>query len=219
MKCDTLIAVPTSSASSDVFWPKKKLQMNGRSGRSVVLLYSMYIYIWDVPPYFWKMNPHISVPRQHSGPSSYGGNRGSSLRMPRFFKRYVGAGQASFYLIRSNSLLIEGPRVNMSVFEWIRLFKFPQMDFEMAIWEMTRLLWEPKRVFKSMYYHVSVFSLWRARAKWEKRLLFLTSFTVFFRKVWSGAPSGIERFTRWWLMMPVIIGISVGYSNVAKFAV
>ncbi|EEH07847.1 conserved hypothetical protein [Histoplasma capsulatum G186AR] len=35
------------------------------------------------------------------------------------------------------------------------LFKFPQMDFEMAIWEMTSLLIAPKKVFKSMYYHVS----------------------------------------------------------------
>lgn len=37
-----------------------------------------------------------------------------------------------------------------------RLFKFPQMDFEMAIWEMTSLLFAPKKVFKSMYYHVSL---------------------------------------------------------------
>lgn len=36
-----------------------------------------------------------------------------------------------------------------------RLFKFPQMDFEMAIWEMTSLLIAPKKVFKSIYYHVS----------------------------------------------------------------
>ena len=36
-----------------------------------------------------------------------------------------------------------------------RLFKFPQMDFEMAIWEMTSLLIAPKKVFRSMYYHVS----------------------------------------------------------------
>lgn len=35
-----------------------------------------------------------------------------------------------------------------------RLFKFPQMDFEMAIWEMTSLLIAPKKVFRSMYYHV-----------------------------------------------------------------
>jgi len=35
-----------------------------------------------------------------------------------------------------------------------RLFKFPQMDFEMAIWEMTSLLIAPKKVFRSIYYHV-----------------------------------------------------------------
>lgn len=34
-----------------------------------------------------------------------------------------------------------------------RLFKFPQMDFEMAVWEMTQLLIAPKKVFKSIYYH------------------------------------------------------------------
>ncbi|KAJ5573045.1 hypothetical protein N7450_010029 [Penicillium hetheringtonii] len=68
------------------------------------------------------MNPHISVPRQHAGPANFGSTprRGSSVRMPRFFKR---------------------------------LFKFPQMDFEMAIWEMTSLLIAPKKVFKSIYYH------------------------------------------------------------------
>ncbi|RLM01797.1 hypothetical protein CFD26_108618 [Aspergillus turcosus] len=37
------------------------------------------------------MNPTISVPRQHASPASFGGttptSRGSSLRMPRFFKR------------------------------------------------------------------------------------------------------------------------------------
>ncbi|THC95466.1 hypothetical protein EYZ11_005060 [Aspergillus tanneri] len=38
------------------------------------------------------MNPHISVPRQHASSSNLGGtppaNRGSSVRMPRFFKRW-----------------------------------------------------------------------------------------------------------------------------------
>ncbi|KAL2788341.1 UNC-50 [Aspergillus keveii] len=71
------------------------------------------------------MNPHISVPRQHGSSPNFGGmpaNRGSSIRMPRFFKR---------------------------------MFKFPQMDFEMAIWEMTSLLIAPKKVFKSIYYHLS----------------------------------------------------------------
>ena len=35
-----------------------------------------------------------------------------------------------------------------------RLFKFPQMDFEMAIEEMASLVIAPKKVFRSMYYHV-----------------------------------------------------------------
>ena len=37
----------------------------------------------------------------------------------------------------------------------LRLFKFPQMDFEMAIREMKDLMIAPKKVFRSMYYHVS----------------------------------------------------------------
>ena len=37
---------------------------------------------------------------------------------------------------------------------FFRLFKFPQMDFEMAVWEMTSLLIAPKKVFRSIYYHV-----------------------------------------------------------------
>ncbi|KAJ6153809.1 hypothetical protein N7470_006768, partial [Penicillium chermesinum] len=75
------------------------------------------------------MNPHISVPRQHAGPANFGAtpSRGSSVRMPRFFKR---------------------------------LFKFPQMDFEMAIWEMTSLLIAPKKVFKSIYYHKQTKNTW-----------------------------------------------------------
>ena len=35
-----------------------------------------------------------------------------------------------------------------------RLFKFPQMDFELAVWEMTNLIIAPKKVFRSVYYHV-----------------------------------------------------------------
>ena len=35
-----------------------------------------------------------------------------------------------------------------------RLFKFPQMDFEVAVWEMTSLMIAPRKVFRNMYYHV-----------------------------------------------------------------
>ena len=34
------------------------------------------------------------------------------------------------------------------------------MDFEMAIWEMTSLLIAPKKVFRSIYYHVPLASLY-----------------------------------------------------------
>lgn len=36
-----------------------------------------------------------------------------------------------------------------------RLFKFPQMDFELALWEITTIMVGPKKVFKNMYYNVS----------------------------------------------------------------
>ncbi|KAJ9647233.1 translation initiation factor IF-2 [Coniosporium tulheliwenetii] len=41
-----------------------------------------------------------------------------------------------------------------------RLFKFPQMDFEMAVWEMTSLIVAPKKVFRSIYYHVETKNTW-----------------------------------------------------------
>ncbi|GAB7346163.1 hypothetical protein MBLNU457_4907t1 [Dothideomycetes sp. NU457] len=41
-----------------------------------------------------------------------------------------------------------------------RLFKFPQMDFEMAVWEMTSLITAPKKVFRSMYYHKQTKNTW-----------------------------------------------------------
>ncbi|CAL5866600.1 uncharacterized protein PFLUO_LOCUS809 [Penicillium psychrofluorescens] len=70
------------------------------------------------------MNPHISVPRQHAGPANLGGSTPTSRRSSVRMPRF-----------------------------FKRLFKFPQMDFEMAIWEMTSLLIAPKKVFKSIYYH------------------------------------------------------------------
>ncbi|KAF1352097.1 UNC-50 [Delphinella strobiligena] len=41
-----------------------------------------------------------------------------------------------------------------------RLFKFPQMDFEMAIWEMTSLIIAPKKVFRSIYYQKQTRNTW-----------------------------------------------------------
>src|SRR3954469_11831292 len=70
------------------------------------------------------MNPHISLPRHNAGPSSFGGTPPSA--------RNKGVQMPQFFK---------------------RLFKFPQMDFEMAIWEMTSLIIAPKKVFRSIYYH------------------------------------------------------------------
>ncbi|OJJ43363.1 hypothetical protein ASPZODRAFT_136211 [Penicilliopsis zonata CBS 506.65] len=77
------------------------------------------------------MNPHISVPRQHAAASGAFGGPSS------------------------------GHRANLRMPRFFkRLFKFPQMDFEMAIWEMTSLLIAPKKVFKSIYYHEQTKNTW-----------------------------------------------------------
>ncbi|KAL4757375.1 unc-50 family protein [Aspergillus foveolatus] len=77
------------------------------------------------------MNPHISVPRQHGSSPNFGG-------LPA----------------NRGSSTIRMPRF------FKRMFKFPQMDFEMAIWEMTSLMIAPKKVFKSIYYHKQTKNTW-----------------------------------------------------------
>lgn len=50
-----------------------------------------------------------------------------------------------------------------------RLFKFPQMDFEVATWEMTSLIFAPKKVFRNVYYRVcssDVFFFSSVNGKW-----------------------------------------------------
>lgn len=41
-----------------------------------------------------------------------------------------------------------------------RLFKFPQMDFETAVWEMTHLMIAPKKVFKNILYSKRTTQWW-----------------------------------------------------------
>ncbi|ORY12743.1 UNC-50 protein [Clohesyomyces aquaticus] len=77
------------------------------------------------------MNPHISLPRPTGGPSNFGGTTPSS--------RNEGLRMPRFFK---------------------RLFKFPQMDFEMAIWEMLSLIIAPKKVFRSIYYHKQTKNTW-----------------------------------------------------------
>ena len=69
--------------------------------------------------------------------------------MPRFFKRY------DHFPGLYDEQAATCQRNNGADQSYLaRLFKFPQMDFEMAIWEMTSLLIAPKKVFRSIYYHV-----------------------------------------------------------------
>jgi UNC-50 family len=91
--------------------------------------------------------PHISIPRPYGGSTNFGSTapnrRRSEIRMPKFFKRSALLTDEIDLFTRSYAeKKFSG-----------RLFKFPQMDFEMAIWEMTHLMYAPKKVFKSIYYH------------------------------------------------------------------
>ncbi|KAL4919107.1 UNC-50 [Aspergillus aurantiobrunneus] len=134
------------------------------------------------------MNPHISVPRQHGSSPNFGGmpaNRGSSIRMPRFFKR---------------------------------MFKFPQMDFEMAIWEMTSLLIAPKKVFKSIYYHTK--NTWHRP---DPSFTYLLSFFLLLTALAWGlayAPSfgSIVRLTFMFVVVH-FIGSSVLVSTIGYFGI
>lgn len=96
------------------------------------------------------MEPSISLPRQHGGSANFGSTpptgRGEGLRMPRFFKRYLVFDR----LLEAGRLVDDADIIVISK----RLFSFRQLDWEMAIWEMTNLLVAPKKVFRSMYYHV-----------------------------------------------------------------
>ncbi|GAA5806667.1 hypothetical protein MFLAVUS_000015 [Mucor flavus] len=41
-----------------------------------------------------------------------------------------------------------------------RLFRFPHMDFEFALWQMGYLLIAPKRVYRNIYYHKQTKNQW-----------------------------------------------------------
>ncbi|KAL7308151.1 hypothetical protein PS15m_012040 [Mucor circinelloides] len=41
-----------------------------------------------------------------------------------------------------------------------RLFRFPQMDFEFALWQMGYLLIAPRRVYRNIYYHKQTKNRW-----------------------------------------------------------
>ena len=76
------------------------------------------------------MNPTITLPRNNSNASSFGPVSTSRNKHGR----------------------VRMPRF------FKRLFKFPQMDFELAVWDMTSLIVAPKKVFRNIYYHVRLLS-------------------------------------------------------------
>jgi len=95
----------------------------------------LHLHHSSLPPGAYTMNPHISLPRPTGGPSNFGSTTPSSRRNE-----------------------IKMPRF------FKRLFKFPQMDFEMAMWEIMSLIIAPKKVFRQIYYHVRtsshIVSIW-----------------------------------------------------------
>ncbi|KAL4767440.1 UNC-50 [Aspergillus nidulans var. acristatus] len=137
------------------------------------------------------MNPHISVPRQHGSSPNFGG-------LPA----------------NRGSSTIRMPRF------FKRMFKFPQMDFEMAIWEMTSLMIAPKKVFKSIYYHVQTKNTWHRP---DPSFAYLLSFFLLLTAVAWGlayAPS-FGSIMRLFFRFVVVhfIGSSLLVSTIGYFAI
>ncbi|KAF2648093.1 UNC-50 family protein [Lophiostoma macrostomum CBS 122681] len=66
-----------------------------------------------------------------------------------------------------------------------RLFKFPQMDFETAVWEMGSLIIAPKKVFRSIYYHKQTKNTWHRP---DPSFTYLLSFFFFLTALaWGSA--------------------------------
>ena len=80
------------------------------------------------------MSLHISLPRQRSND-----------RLPTSNPTQMSSNRTS------------GPKLPRF---FKRLFKFPSMDFELAIWEMTNLLIFPKKVFRTIYYNKQTRNTW-----------------------------------------------------------
>ncbi|KAF2096829.1 UNC-50 family protein [Rhizodiscina lignyota] len=101
-----------------------------------------------------------------------------------------------------------------------RLFKFPQMDFEMAIWEMTSLIIAPKKVFRSIYYHKQTKNTWHRP---DPSFTYLLSFFLLLTSIaWGLAyADGFSRVLRITLVFIFVhfIGLSLLVSTLAYFLV
>ncbi|KAF2871009.1 UNC-50 [Massariosphaeria phaeospora] len=101
-----------------------------------------------------------------------------------------------------------------------RLFKFPSMDFEMAIWEMMSLIIAPKAVFRSIYYHKQQQKTWHRPDPSFTYLLSL--FLLLTSLAWGFAyADGAGRMLR--IALVFVFGhfllVSVGVATVAFFLV
>ncbi|KAI8062827.1 UNC-50 [Gilbertella persicaria] len=64
-----------------------------------------------------------------------------------------------------------------------RLVRFPQMDFEFALWQMCYLLISPKRVYRNIYYHKQTKNQWSRDD--PAFLVLIVSFLALFGAVWG----------------------------------
>jgi hypothetical protein len=144
------------------------------------------------------MNPQISLPRQHSNLSSFSGVSPST---PSYSRRHDGSSYRT-------------PRF------FKRLFKFPQMDFELAVWEMTRLIISPKEVFRSIYYHKQTKNTWHRP---DPSFTYLLSFFLLLTSLaWGLAyASGFSRILRITIVFIFVhfLGSSLLVATVAYFLV
>ena len=95
-----------------------------------------------------------TLPRLHSHPNPYAS---TAYPASTTSSTYGGGGSSSnayYNTPRRDSYGFPLPSRGNSGFSRTlkRLFKFPQMDFEVAIWEMTHLMIAPRKVFRNLYY-------------------------------------------------------------------
>ncbi|KAI9654860.1 MAG: Protein unc-50 [Alyxoria varia] len=129
----------------------------------------------------------MSFPRLHSHPNPYDSTRRTST-----MERGGGGGRAGRL-----------PRI------FKRMFKFPQMDFEVAVWEMTSLIIAPRKVFRNMYYHKQTKNTF---ATADPAFLYLLSFFLLLTSLaWSLAeaqlrPSHIFQIAAAFVLLHCLLG-------------
>ncbi|KZF24578.1 UNC-50 protein [Xylona heveae TC161] len=99
-----------------------------------------------------------------------------------------------------------------------RLFKLSQMDFEMAVWEMTRLIVAPKKVFRSVYYHKQTKNTWHRP---DPSFTYLLSFFLLLTALawglaYTSSATGVVRLTLVFIFVH-FLGVSLLVSTIAYF--